>query len=193
MLCRTASDLYWLARHVERMDNTARLLDLAHRTSLLPDRLGNRRAGNGAWERALDALDLGPDYGAKHGPVKGSRVLQFLALDESQPTSMVSSVRAARESARAQRGAITAEMYESINSTWLHLRDFDAARLDADGPIEFLEWIKRRCGAFRGVTIGTMGPSSNAPISAFACSTSMWSRARKRTRPIPARLPSTTA
>lgn len=157
MLCRTASDLYWLARHVERMDNTARLLELAHRTSLLPGRLGTSRARNGAWERALEALDLGPAYAARHGRVNGAKVLHFLALDASQPSSMVASGRDARESARAQRGAITAEMYESINSTWLQLRDFDASRLDADGPIEFLEWIKRRCGAFRGATIGTMG------------------------------------
>jgi uncharacterized alpha-E superfamily protein len=157
MLCRTASDLYWLARHVERVDNTARLLDLAHRTSLLPGRLGARRAGTGAWERALEALDLGPAYAARHGAIDGERVLQFLVLDPANPSSMHAAVRAARESGRAQRGAITAEMYESINSTWLRLREFDWEHIAADGPTEFFEWVKRRCGAFRGVTIGTMG------------------------------------
>jgi uncharacterized alpha-E superfamily protein len=157
MLCRTASDLYWLSRHIERMDNTARLLDLAHRTSLLPERLGTRRAGSGAWERALEALDLAPAYAARHGAIDGDRVLQFLLLDPDNPSSMVSSVRAARESARAQRGAITGEMYQSINSTWLRLRDIGWDQVAADGPTAFLDWAKRRSGAFRGVTIGTMG------------------------------------
>jgi uncharacterized alpha-E superfamily protein len=157
MLCRTASDLYWMSRHIERVDNTARLLDLAHRTSLLPGRLGTRRTGSGAWERALDALDLGTAYVARHGAIDGERVLQFLILDPDNPSSMMASVRAARESGRAQRGAITGEMYESLNSTWLRLREIDWAQIVADGPTEFLDWVKRRSGAFRGVTIGTMG------------------------------------
>lgn len=157
MLCRTASDLYWLSRHIERMDNTARLIDLAHRTSLLPERLGTRRAGSGAWERALEALDLAEAYAARHGAIDADRVLQYLVLDPDNPTSMVCTVRAARESARAQRGAITGEMYQSINSTWLLLREIGWEQIVADGPTAFLDWAKRRSGAFRGVTIGTMG------------------------------------
>ena len=35
MLSRTANELYWMARHIERAENTARLLDGTHRTSLL--------------------------------------------------------------------------------------------------------------------------------------------------------------
>ena len=157
MLCRTASDLYWLSRHVERMDNTARLLDLAHRTSLLPERLGTRRAGSGAWERALEALDLAGAYAARHGAIDGARALEFLVLDPDNPSSILSCVRAARESARAQRGAITGEMYQSINSTWLRLREFDREQISTDGPTAFFDWAKRRAGAFRGVTIGTLG------------------------------------
>lgn len=157
MLCRTASDLYWLSRHIERVDNTARLLDLAHRTSLLPDRLGTRRAGTGAWERALEALDLAELYTERHGAIDADRVLQFLIHDPENPSSMFAAVRAARESGRAQRGAITGEMYQSINSTWLRLREMDLEQIAADGPTAFLDWVKRRSGAFRGVTIGTMG------------------------------------
>jgi uncharacterized alpha-E superfamily protein len=36
MLSRTANELYWMARHIERAENTARLLDVTYRTSLLP-------------------------------------------------------------------------------------------------------------------------------------------------------------
>ena len=38
MLCRTASDLYWAARNVERAENTARLVDVTLRIALLPER-----------------------------------------------------------------------------------------------------------------------------------------------------------
>jgi len=99
MLCRTASDLYWLSRHVERMDNTARLLDLAHRTSLLPERLGTRRAGSGAWERALEALDLAGAYAARHGAIDGARALEFLVLDPVSPTAPMEPFRDRRNGA----------------------------------------------------------------------------------------------
>ena len=36
MLSRTAQNLFWLSRYLERAENTARLLDVTYRTSLLP-------------------------------------------------------------------------------------------------------------------------------------------------------------
>ena len=54
MLCRTAYDLYWVARHMERAENTARLLDIAQRIALLPERLDRGKAAAAAWRRALD-------------------------------------------------------------------------------------------------------------------------------------------
>ena len=36
MLCRTANELYWMGRHIERAENVARLLDVTNRMSLLP-------------------------------------------------------------------------------------------------------------------------------------------------------------
>ena len=36
MLSRTADCLYWMARYTERAENTARMIDVNHQTSLLP-------------------------------------------------------------------------------------------------------------------------------------------------------------
>ncbi|MFR0657333.1 alpha-E domain-containing protein, partial [Pantoea sp. SIMBA_079] len=58
MLCRTAYDLYWVARHMERAENTARLLDIAQRIALLPERLDRGKAAAAPWRRALDSLGL---------------------------------------------------------------------------------------------------------------------------------------
>ena len=39
MLSRTADCLYWMARYTERAENTARMLDVAYQTSLMPQPL----------------------------------------------------------------------------------------------------------------------------------------------------------
>lgn len=157
MLCRTAADLYWLSRHMERVDNTARMIDLAHRIELLPVRLGAGHDHVSPWARALESLGLAEHYGERHGAVTPAKVQQYLILDADTPSSIYSAVHAARESGRAQRGAITSEMYEDLNSTWLRVRDLDFDQLASDGLSQFLDWVKRRSGAFRGVTLGTMG------------------------------------
>jgi len=157
MLCRTAADLYWLSRHMERVDNTARLIDLAHRIALLPERPSPGLDNPSPWGRALDALGRAEDYALRHGALTPARVQQYLILDADNPSSIYAAVHAARESGRAQRGAITSEMYEELNSTWLRVRDLDFDQLSSDGLSQFLDWVKRRAGAFRGVTLGTMG------------------------------------
>src|SRR5690606_15001354 len=121
MLCRTASDLYWMARQVERAENTARLVDLTQRISLLPERLNPDHASAGAWHRALDALGLLSGYRHTHDTVKPVEVARYLTLDAANPASIRSALFQARELGRAQRGAITAEMYQELNTSWLDL------------------------------------------------------------------------
>lgn len=157
MLCRTANDLYWTGRHIERAENTARLIDVTHRIAMLPERLDPWRHEAGSWHRALDALGLVQEYSRLNGPVVAAKVLRYLCLDPANASSIFSCVRAARESARAQRGAVTLEMYEDLNASWLEMRVLDEARFEDEGLPHFIEWVKTRSASFRGVTIGTMG------------------------------------
>lgn len=157
MLCRTASDLYWMARQVERAENTARLIDLTQRISLLPERLNPARADAGAWHRALDALGLMSGYANEHGEVDPDAAMRYLTLDEANPASIRSALFQARELGRAQRGAITAEMFQELNTSWLELDEFTSDLADEDGVGALLDWVKTRSAAFRGVTEGTMG------------------------------------
>jgi uncharacterized alpha-E superfamily protein len=76
-------------------------------------------------------------------------------LDQTNPSSIVSCAKAARENARAVRGSITSEMWEVLNVTWLELQNFNESRLDTEGVREFFEWVKERSHLFRGVTVGT--------------------------------------
>lgn len=157
MLCRTASDLYWVSRLMERAENTARLLDVTQRIAMLPERLDRGKMQAAPWRRALDALGLADDVIARYGVIDADTVTRHLLLSPDNPNSIHSCFRIARENARAQRVAITAEMYEDLNSAWLDMRSVDATRMRREGVSSLLEWVKGRSAAFRGVTLGTLG------------------------------------
>ena len=83
-------------------------------------------------------------------------VIKFMVLDAGNPSSIYCCLRAARESARSVRGAITSEMYEDLNGAWIEMRGHDFQHLQSTGVSNFLEWVKMRSHLFRGVTFGTM-------------------------------------
>ena len=153
MLSRTADHLFWMARYTERAENTARMLDVNYQTSLLPQSTAVAQVG---WQGLLSISELLPSYSEKHGDVEPDRVLQFMVKDASNPSSIVSCLRAARENARAVRGSLTTEVWETQNQTWLEVnRMLQAGEFERD-PAQFFEWVKFRSHLSRGVTVGTM-------------------------------------
>src|SRR4029078_483088 len=157
LLCRTANELFWMARHIERAENTARLLDVTYRTSLLP--YAPHRPGlwwAEPWSVPLIASGLATTYYERYPQITAENVLRWMILDSGNTSSIYSCLRAARESARSVRGAITSEMYEDLNSAWLEMRGYDYARIETGGVSDFLDWVKMRSHLFRGVTFGTM-------------------------------------
>jgi uncharacterized alpha-E superfamily protein len=157
MLCRTANELYWMGRHIERAENTARLLDVTYRMSLLPyEVIEPGLAWAEPWAVPLVTSGLATDFYERFQQLSAENVLRFMVLDAANSSSVYCCLRAARESARSVRGAITSEMYEDLNSAWLEMRDHDYDRVQAGGVSEFLEWVKMRSHLFRGVTFGTM-------------------------------------
>jgi uncharacterized alpha-E superfamily protein len=157
MLCRTANELYWMGRHIERAENTARLLDVTYRMSLLPyESIEPGLAWAEPWAVPLIASGFATDYYERFPALSAESVLRFMLLDSRNTSSIFCCLRAARESARSVRGAITSEMYEDLNSAWLEMRGYDYDRIQSRGVSEFLEWVKMRSHLFRGVTFGTM-------------------------------------
>jgi uncharacterized alpha-E superfamily protein len=77
-------------------------------------------------------------------------------FDSSNGSSIYSSLQLARENARAQRGAITMEMWEGLNETWLQMRSKTFVDITARGISAFFDWVKDRSHLFRGITFGTM-------------------------------------
>ena len=157
MLCRTANELYWMARHIERAENTARLLDVTYRMSLLPyEAIEPGLAWAEPWAVPLITSGLATAFYERFHELSAEGVLRYMILDSGNPSSIYCCLRAARESARSVRGAITSEMYEDLNSAWLDMRGYDYHRIQATGVSEFLDWVKMRSHLFRGVTFGTM-------------------------------------
>src|SRR5574343_2018682 len=118
MLSRTADHLFWMSRYMERAENTARMLDVNYQTSLLPQSADRAEQG---WAGVLGISELTWSFQQKHDAVTPANVLHFMVRDESNPSSIVSCLRAARENARAVRGVLTTEFWETQNQTWLEL------------------------------------------------------------------------
>lgn len=154
MLSRTAADLYWMSRHLERAENLARMLDVSYSLSLMPQ----DGRGDGLDELAMPLLITGTldAYLGWHGELHGERMLHFFALDANNPASIYSCLRAARGNAHAVRGRITADMWENVNATWLEMRTIAEEGLGRYGISRFCEWVKQRSHLFRGATFGTL-------------------------------------
>ena len=153
MLSRTADHLFWMSRYTERAENTARMLNVVHETALLPQSAERAQEG---WLGMLSISELIPAYTARHGTVTRDGVLHFMVRDGSNPSSILSCLRAARENARAVRGTLTSEVWETQNQTWLEVNRMLAERAFERDPGQFFEWVKYRSHLSRGVTLGTM-------------------------------------
>ena len=153
MLSRTADHLFWMSRYTERAENTARMLNVVHETALLPQSAERAQEG---WLGMLSISELIPAYTARHGTVTRDGVLHFMVRDGSNPSSIISCLRAARENARAVRGTLTSEVWETQNQTWLEVNRMLAEGAFERDPGQFFEWVKYRSHLSRGVTLGTM-------------------------------------
>jgi uncharacterized alpha-E superfamily protein len=153
MLSRTADHLFWMARYMERAENTARMLDVNYQTSLLPQSADATEQG---WRGLLSISELTPSYQQRYSEVNARDVMDFMVRDESNPSSILACLRAARENARAVRGTLTTEVWETQNQTWLEFNRLLREGAFARDPGSFFEWVKFRSHLSRGVTVGTM-------------------------------------
>ena len=153
MLSRTADHLFWMSRYTERAENTARMLDVNYQTSLLPQSEAVALVG---WQGLLSISELLSTYQSLHGEVHVQKVMDFMVKDESNPSSIMSCLSAARENARAVRGTLTTEVWETHNQTWLEVRRMVKNGDFERDPGQFFEWVKFRSHLSRGVTVGTM-------------------------------------
>ena len=153
LLSRTAANLFWLARYVERAENTARILDAASRLSSLPSGYGGT---SNEWESAVIATGGHDLFRELYPDASATNVIDFLGFSAQNPSSIRSCLEAARRNARAVRTALTIEMWEAINGAWLEQRRFDAARMNRQQLNTFLTFVREASLRFDGSAYRTM-------------------------------------
>jgi len=153
MLSRTADSLYWLARYIERTENIARLVQVGHRMASTAGSLGS--PGN-EWHSTLVAAGCAPGFYAKHGEARTAAVIDYLVRDPDNPSSILSCFETARRNARAVRTALTADMWDALNETWLRARGVGPDSVTPERVSEFLDWVKERSLLFSGAYANTM-------------------------------------
>jgi uncharacterized alpha-E superfamily protein len=153
MLSRTADNLFWLSRYVERADYLARVLEATSRLAALPEAYAGR--GN-AWAGALATAGCFDAFMRVYDTASAANVIQFLAFSDKNPSSIRQCLETARFNARAVRTALTVEMWETINGAWLELQRMDRSILAPGGLARFTEWVKDVALRFDGSGYRTM-------------------------------------
>src|SRR6187397_108521 len=153
MLSRTADNLYWLARYVERAEYLARILEATQRLTAMP--LAYVGETN-EWESAVATAGCAAAFFAIHDEATEETVTDFLAFATENPSSIRNCFEVARTNARAVRTALTMEMWDAINSAWLELKRFGNGPTSREEFMRFLRWVQEKSLLFDGSAYRTM-------------------------------------
>lgn len=152
MLGRTANGVFWMARYLERAENTARLLDAGFRMAMTRDYL----TSEAEWRSLIETVGITNAYEASHGTYTGVQVWNFILRDKANPGNVLAMIEGARSNARAVRTALTREVWEAVNESWMLLKDMLARPVREVSLGQVLAAIRRQMTLVRGAMEGTM-------------------------------------
>ena len=153
MLSRTADSLYWISRYVERAEYLARILEATMRLTALPIAYVG---STNEWETAVATAGNTKLFAQSYPEANEETVVHFLALSPQNPSSIRNCFETARANARAVRTALTAEMWETINSAWIELQRFGNGPGTREEINRFLRWVQETSLRFDGSAYRTM-------------------------------------
>jgi uncharacterized alpha-E superfamily protein len=150
MLSRTAENLYWLARYMERAETMARLLEVGYRMAMMPSAAEGYR---NEWASLIAAAGAAAGFEARFGPEARQRDVEtWLFFDRENPSSVISCIERARHNGRSVRTALTTEMWDALNGAYLELPSIEREpRSEALLP-KLCDWTKRQGALLRGST-----------------------------------------
>jgi len=151
MLGRSAANLFWMSRYVERAENMARLLDVGYRMSLT-----ERGEESEHLLSMLQAAEAEEAFAAKHDVIDVANVAHFMLFDMDNPSSVKSCLFNARTNAKSVRTEITIDMWESLNGTWLEFSQVQPRHVMGNKLPSFMQSIKQSSNQFRGALLGTL-------------------------------------
>lgn len=151
MLGKTAGGLYWMFRFLERSENTARLIEAGSRIALT-----RSRDSDTEWKSVITTAAVKTAYKQKYDTYEGSNVTDFLLRDTDNSSSVMSVVDNARSNARMVRTALSTEVWEAVNETWMTLKDALKRPIrETEVPL-VLGTIRQHSALVRGALHGTM-------------------------------------
>ena len=150
MLSRVAERVYWQARYLERVENTARLLSVF--SGLLLDLPPGTKLG---WNTLVQITGTDAAFYVKHKQASERNVIRFL-LAENYGLSILDILALTRENARTTREVMPTEAFEQINELYYFARENAASGVDRGKRYELLEAIIKRCQQIWGLMAGTM-------------------------------------
>ena len=152
MLSRVADRIFWMSRQMERAENIARILGVTSNMLLF----GSKELQEQNLLAPLSITGTADAFSECHDKLTPESLIDFLALDEKNSSSIYSCLKWARENAHAVRWQITSEMWETLNATWIEVRGMRRDQVTGAGATKFFDWVKERSHLFRGVTHGTI-------------------------------------
>ena len=151
MLGRTAGGLYWMFRYLERSENIAWLLEAGMRIALT-----NSSDLYDEWDSVLLTAGQQLAYVERYDDVEPAAVIDFLLRDRHNPSSVRSVVELARSNAREVRTALTREVWEATNATWLAVTDALRRPVSTRDLPQVLRLIRQESAYVRGALHGTL-------------------------------------
>ncbi|MEL6244482.1 MAG: alpha-E domain-containing protein [Pseudomonadota bacterium] len=151
MLGKTAGGLFWMFRYLERSENTARLVDSGFRMALT-----RGEEADDEWASVVTTAGLRFEFEATEQPFDAPSVVNFLLRDKSNPSSVLSVIDGARNSAKTVRTALTREVWEAVNECWSTLHAVLARPVRERDLPEILANIRQQSALVRGALHGTM-------------------------------------
>ncbi|HLH10980.1 MAG TPA: alpha-E domain-containing protein [Methylovirgula sp.] len=156
MLSRTADNLYWLARYMERADFLARIIDATRRLATVP---GSETGPSTEWDSTLEASGAAEGFRQAHSVADESSVVDYLMFSADNPSSIRNCIEKARTNGRAVRTALTVEMWDAINGAWIELKRYVLSTThgyDREQSGRFLEFVKKASLDYDGAAHRTM-------------------------------------
>lgn len=151
MLGKTANGLYWMFRYLERAENNARLIETGQRIALT--RSG---ATTDEWTPVMKTTGTDAAFSEKYQAVTKESAIDWMLRDAENPSSVRSSIEAARQNARMVRTALTAEVWSAMNGCYIDVKSKLTRRVNERDLPNVLGLIRQRTALVRGATHGTM-------------------------------------
>ncbi len=151
MLSSVAERVYWLGRYLERVENTARLVNVY--SSMLLDLPSGSPIG---WDLLVDITGCSEGYAKLHQSVEEKQVMRFLLADGKNPASVINCANMMRENARTTREVMPAEVWEQINNLYLALKEALTRTISRRSRQQMLETVEADCQRIFGILSGGM-------------------------------------